>query len=271
MHRRNDEKSTTKRRGSRRGHNYETDFADCPVKSFKKYISFLNPKIEYLFQRPKPSTPFCGPWFDAQVLGKNSLGNFMKQISIDANLSIVYTNHCIRATSVTVLDNCGIEEHHMSVSGHRSENSIRSYSRTGMGMKRKMSEQLANFCHTHEQENEFNDTIHHRNVHSTNRPIPSRESSKALGDYWCTNKRTFDFAVNLGINDESDDEDSNTKSLSKSTGVHGTPVATSSSITDTNHSSINNVQHQNKFRSKMSSIVGDSAHYVEFSNCTFNF
>ena len=106
---------------------YETDFADCPVKSFKKYISVLNPKIEYLFQRPKPSTPFCGPWFDAQVLGKNSLGNFMKQISIDANLSIVYTNHCIRATSVTVLDNCGIEEHHItSVSGHRSENSIRS-------------------------------------------------------------------------------------------------------------------------------------------------
>ena len=71
----------------------------------------------------------------------------MKNISVDAKLSIIYTNHCIRATSVSVLDECGIEARHiMSVSGHRSESSIRSYARTSIGIKRKMSENLTSFC-----------------------------------------------------------------------------------------------------------------------------
>ena len=71
----------------------------------------------------------------------------MKSISIDAELSLLYTNHCIRATSVTILDERGFEARHiMSLSGHRSESSIRSYSRTGAGIKRKMSNQLSNFC-----------------------------------------------------------------------------------------------------------------------------
>lgn len=45
-------------------------------------------------------------------------------------LSTLYTNHCIRATCITNLDQRGIEARHiMSVSGHKSETSIKSYSR----------------------------------------------------------------------------------------------------------------------------------------------
>ena len=63
----------------------------------------------------------------------------MKNISTDAGLSQLYTNHSIRATCITVLDSAGNEARHiMSVSGHRSEASIRSYSKTDMAMKRKM-------------------------------------------------------------------------------------------------------------------------------------
>ena len=29
----------------------------CPVKSFEKYISKLNPKVNYIFQRPKREAP----------------------------------------------------------------------------------------------------------------------------------------------------------------------------------------------------------------------
>ena len=119
----------------------------CPVKSFKKYVSLLNPKVEEFFQRPKVSSPESGPWYDAQVLGINSLGSMMRNISADASLSESYTNHCIRATSVTILDQCGFQARHiMSLSGHRSESSIRSYARTGVAMKRKMSEELSKFC-----------------------------------------------------------------------------------------------------------------------------
>ena len=71
----------------------------------------------------------------------------MKNISIDAGLGELYTNHCIRATSVTNLDQSGFEARHiMSLSGHRSESSIRSYSKSGVATKRKMSNELSRFC-----------------------------------------------------------------------------------------------------------------------------
>ena len=70
----------------------------------------------------------------------------MKQISIEAKLSIIYTNHCIRATSISILYSCGFEARHiMSISGHRSESSIRSYSRTDLQTKQKMSDNLSSF------------------------------------------------------------------------------------------------------------------------------
>ena len=55
----------------------------------------------------------------------------MKTISKNANLSQEYTNHSIlRATAVTLLDHSNFEARHiMRVSGHKSESSIRSYSR----------------------------------------------------------------------------------------------------------------------------------------------
>ena len=53
----------------------------------------------------------------------------MKTISVDRKLSQEYTNHCIRSTAVSVLDNNNVEARHiMRVSGHKSESSIRSYS-----------------------------------------------------------------------------------------------------------------------------------------------
>lgn len=54
----------------------------------------------------------------------------MKTISMKAELSTLYTNHCIRVTCITSFDQRGIEARHiMSVSGHKSETSIKSYSR----------------------------------------------------------------------------------------------------------------------------------------------
>ena len=71
------------------------------------------------------------------------LGDMMKQISTEANLSRVYTNHFIRATAVTILDKSGFEARHIiTVSGHRNESSIRAYSKTDQTTNRRMSETL---------------------------------------------------------------------------------------------------------------------------------
>ena len=68
----------------------------------------------------------------------------MKKISKDASLSVIYINHSIRATTITMLDKAGVESRHiMSVSGHRAESSIRSYSKTSTNMKRKISATLS--------------------------------------------------------------------------------------------------------------------------------
>lgn len=118
----------------------------CPVLAFEKYVSHLNPKNEYLFQRPSRSfNPSNDKWYDNMVVGQRTLGDKMKTLSKAAKLSYSYTNHSIRATAITILDECGFEARHiMAVSGHRSENSIRSYAtRTSLSTKRKMSETLS--------------------------------------------------------------------------------------------------------------------------------
>jgi len=103
----------------------------CPVASLEKYLSKLNPNSECFWQRPKRQVKDGGSfWYDSIAVGHNTLGNFMKTISTKAELSQIYTNHCIRATCITALDNKGMEARHiMSISGHKSETSIKSYSR----------------------------------------------------------------------------------------------------------------------------------------------
>ena len=80
------------------------------------------------------------------MVGIKTLGGKMKALSKQAQLSREYTNHSIRAISVTILDQCGFEGRHiMCISGHKSETSIRSYaSKTSDGVKLAMSSGLSN-------------------------------------------------------------------------------------------------------------------------------
>ena len=68
----------------------------------------------------------------------------MKWLSEKYNLSKEYTNQSLRATTITLLDEEGFEARHiMSISGHRSETSIKHYSRTGETKKRKIAETIS--------------------------------------------------------------------------------------------------------------------------------
>ena len=64
-------------------------------------------------------------WYENVPVGKNKLGNFLKYLSECIGVSKVYTNHSIRATSVTLLDEVGISSHHIvKVKGHGREEVI---------------------------------------------------------------------------------------------------------------------------------------------------
>ena len=236
------------------GRIYATDFTDCPVMSYKQYMTVLNPKIDAFFQRPKSARPLQGPWFDAMPVGFNQLGKMMKRISIEAGLSMVYTNHCLRATSVTILDNCGIEARHiMSVSGHRSEKSIRSYSRTGAGMKRKMFNELSNYCHQSNSRDVVLPTKRQDDV-PTKKPRPFISAAK-VNNMCAETGSTFEFGVADFGNDEENDTEDDQVVASSSQPVSSTYC----------HKKENRINAFNKLKC----FVGDTKH-VEFNNCVFN-
>ncbi|CAI9734222.1 XP_029646296.1uncharacterized protein LOC115220336 isoform X1 [Octopus vulgaris] len=85
---------------------YETGTDICPVKAFRKFLLKRHSSCEALFQRPVDIIPFSeqDPWFHCSALGLNKLANMMREISSEACLSKIYTNHSIRATSKSVFD-----------------------------------------------------------------------------------------------------------------------------------------------------------------------
>lgn len=63
-------------------------------------------------------------------LSHNILSSMMKRLSADAGLSIVYTNHCVRATSITNMKLSGVDDRRIRiVSGNRNAQSLSAYDR----------------------------------------------------------------------------------------------------------------------------------------------
>lgn len=80
----------------------------CPVNSFEKYLAKSHPVNKWLWQKPREGfEEEDSVWFCNVPVGKNTLGSIMQKISQEANLSKMYTNHCIMATCISVLDECG--------------------------------------------------------------------------------------------------------------------------------------------------------------------
>ena len=73
----------------------------CPVTSFKLYISKLT-DLDDLFQKPNP----YNKWpkyvlYKSQPVGEGTINKFSAKISKASDLNYIYTNHCIRGTTVT--------------------------------------------------------------------------------------------------------------------------------------------------------------------------
>ena len=123
----------------------------------KNYLSHLNPKLDCLFQRPREKARSFNPdedkvWYCNSPLRVKILDSMLKLMDSRAGIQPHLTNHCLRATSVTILSDNNCETRHIkSVTGLKSDHSIESYNdRPSLGQQKKMSEALSSFLHGHE-------------------------------------------------------------------------------------------------------------------------
>ena len=80
------------------------------VEALDLYLSKLHPSLDRFFQRAKvpPGTTLNDShshshWYVNSPISHNLLNQFMKRISEQAHLSTLYTNHCLRATTIVQL------------------------------------------------------------------------------------------------------------------------------------------------------------------------
>ena len=125
------------------------DDANCPIKSLHLYLSKLHPECDSFFQRPRSGDKVVDEdiWYFNKTVGVNTLGEKMKKISEKAELSQIYTNHCIRATTSTVLSHSSFNQNDIiSVTGHKDPKSLLPYvASTGNEQRKKMSNTLHNY------------------------------------------------------------------------------------------------------------------------------
>ena len=84
-----------------------TNNDNCPVNSLKLYLSKLSKREDAFFQRVRKGVDInkSDEWYISK-LGHNSIAAFMKRISRAANLSRIYTNHCIFSKEVSTVIVC---------------------------------------------------------------------------------------------------------------------------------------------------------------------
>ena len=113
----------------------------CPVKNFMFYMTKLDPRCNNLWQQVKDTTQLMNLndtdiWYKQRKVGPNPLSTFMSRISDEAKLSKIYTNHSIRVTGTTLLGRCNFSSKQiMSVTGHRSVNSLSVYQKVSENEK----------------------------------------------------------------------------------------------------------------------------------------
>ena len=109
-------------------------------------LKMTHPKMDFLFQSPRVVSNKFNPeadtvWFCNSPLGTCYLGSMMRTMSLKAEIKPPITNHCVRATSVTILSAANVQTPHIKyVTGHKSDTSIESYStKPSFPQKEKMS------------------------------------------------------------------------------------------------------------------------------------
>ena len=158
----------------------------CPVQSFLKYLSKLHPRSDALWQHPRSADKVqdADIWYKGTYLGENPHATFMSRMSHEAELSMVYTNHSIRATGITFLKhNHYTEKQIMAISGHKTVNSLAIYQKVSADEKRSMGLSMSYYLQSD-------------NVPS-NAVVPFSESEDPLDNDFNDNSVNFDLVEML--------------------------------------------------------------------------
>lgn len=126
----------------------ETRESGCPYQCVELYLRKIKESKREegmanseLFLRPRVRG-LSGSWYFAkQVVGVNTLGNMMRDISKSANLSKEYTGQCLRVTVATELKASGASLHDIgAVTGHKSDTATARYIRGNRKRDAEMAE-----------------------------------------------------------------------------------------------------------------------------------
>lgn len=154
----------------------------CPVKAIQMYLSKIPPEVNILFPAVSRKWNFSDQfWYSKrEVKGKNKLGSMMTDISKAAKLSMVYTNHCIRATCVTQLFNKGFSVSDIQkVTGHKRPDSVQRYIKNiSSEKKRKVSNALSESMNQQQQHAE------NAIIEQTNASISVNRSNSASDNFF---------------------------------------------------------------------------------------
>ena len=118
----------------------------CPLRAYVKYVSLLNTDVDCLWQRPNKLFNEGGRWYHKQVLGRHTLGNFLKNMCKDAGITNVYTNLYTRVTTSVLLNEAGFGENDIvHITGHKNTSSLSNYiNKASTNKKRKMADTISN-------------------------------------------------------------------------------------------------------------------------------
>ena len=111
---------------------YKSENPDtCPVSAVKLLLEKLPEDSETLFYKKTTKWEESVHWYNLKMpMGVNTIGSLMNKISKNAQLSRVYTGHCIRPTIVTNLFNKGVPMEEIScITGHKNIKSVKRYVR----------------------------------------------------------------------------------------------------------------------------------------------
>lgn len=121
--------------------------SECPVNCFRLYLSKIPDTNSHLFAMPNINfNSSSKSWYtNSRNVGKDALGKFMKIISHEAQLSKIYTNHCVRVTVVSELHQQGFKNSEIAqITGHKNSESVERYIRqTRDEGRRKLSNALS--------------------------------------------------------------------------------------------------------------------------------
>ena len=134
----------------------------CPVETFLKYLSHLSPMCEDLWQQPKTleESKKSNIWYKNRKIGPNPLASFMSRMSHEADLSRVYTNHSICVTGSTyLLRNQYSAKQVMSITGHKSLNSLSIYQKVSTDEKLAMGYAMSVYIQSDKLQNPMQKTV----------------------------------------------------------------------------------------------------------------